>query len=106
MQVHTFAATNKSETKLVAVAEERATDITRHTSPTNSYLSELTKIKILQNDISSSNAGAERCIIEEEHQYKLTLTSTSSIWPLHRHTNQSKPPARTDTPNKAHHRGS
>ena len=66
MLVHTFAAADKRETKLITTAEETASDITRHTSPTNSYLPKLTEAKILQHDISSSKAGAERCIIQEE----------------------------------------
>ena len=55
-KVVTFAAADKSETKLVASAQQGATDVTRHTSLTNSYLSELTEIKILQNKVSGSNS--------------------------------------------------
>lgn len=44
----TFVTADKSETKLIASAEQRATDISRNTSDTNSNLAELTKAEILQ----------------------------------------------------------
>ena len=46
--VETFAAADKSVTKLIASAEQRTADIPRYTSTTDPYLTKLTEVEVLQ----------------------------------------------------------